>query len=91
MNILLAERERMIEAFRLLPSCKKVYPTEANFFLAQMTDAQKVYDHLKENGISVKSMAGVPLCEDCLRITVGSKSENSELLAALRLLKTEEE
>lgn len=90
-NILLAERERMIEAFRLLPSCKKVYPTEANFFLAQMTDAQKVYDHLKENGISVKSMAGVPLCEDCLRITVGSKSENSELLAALRLLKTEEE
>lgn len=90
-NILLAERERMVEAFRLLPSCKKVYPTETNFFLAQMTDAKKVYDHLKGNGILVKSMAGVPLCEDCLRITVGSKSENSELLAALRLLKTEEE
>lgn len=50
-----------------------------------------MYDHLKGNSILVKSMAGVPLCEDCLRITVGSKSENSELLAALRLLKTEEE
>ena len=56
-----------------------------------MTDAKKVYDHLRDNGIMVKSMAGVTLCEDCLRITVGSKSENSELLAALRLLKTEEE
>lgn len=84
-KIILLERSRMIEAFNLLPSCKKVYPTDANFFLALFDDAQTVYDYLKEKGIIVRNRTRVTLCEDCLRITIGSKSENNELLAALRL------
>lgn len=84
-KIILLERSRMIEAFNLLPSCKKVYPTDANFFLALFDDAQAVYDYLKEKGIIVRNRTRVTLCEDCLRITIGSKSENNELLAALRL------
>ena len=84
-KIILLERSRMIEAFNLLPSCKKVYPTDANFFLALFDDAQAVYDYLKEKGIIVRNRTRVTLCDDCLRITIGSKSENNELLAALRL------
>ena len=87
-KIILLERSRMIEAFNLLPSCKKVYPTDANFFLALFDDAQAVYDYLKEKGIIVRNRTRVTLCEDCLRITIGSKSENNELLAALRLYRT---
>ena len=84
-KIILLERSRMIEAFNLLPSCKKVYPTDANFFLALFDDAQAVYDYLTEKGLIVRNRTRRPLCEDCLRITIGSKSENNELLAALRL------
>ena len=83
-RILKIERERMIDAFRLLPICLEVYPTDANFFLAKMTDAQAIYDRLVEQGIIVRNRTRVQLCHNCLRITIGTKSENNELIAALR-------
>ncbi|MBR1504234.1 MAG: histidinol-phosphate transaminase [Prevotella sp.] len=83
-RILLQERGRMMEAFSLLPICKQVYPTDANFFLAKMTDATKIYNYLVDLGIIVRNRTRVQLCQDCLRITIGSKSENSELISALR-------
>lgn len=86
-NILLQERTRMIDAFNLLPICDKVYPTDANFFLAKMTDAQTIYDYLVAKGIIVRNRTHVTLCQNCLRVTIGSKSENSELLSALRQYK----
>lgn len=81
---LLTERGRMIEAFKLLPICEKVYPTDANFFLAKMIDAQAIYDYLVQKGIIVRNRTNVELCYNCLRITIGMKGENNELLAALR-------
>ena len=78
------ERGRMIEAFAMLPICQKVYPTEANFFLAKMTDATKIYNYLVDQGIIVRNRHRVQLCQNCLRITIGTKSENAELIAALR-------
>lgn len=83
-RILIHERDRVMEAFTQLPTCEKVYPTDANFFLAKMTDANAVYEHLKQNGIIVRNRTTVTLCEDCLRITIGSKTENNELLSVLR-------
>ncbi len=83
-KLLLQERRTLMDNFRLLPICKKVYPTDANFFLAKMTDAQKIYDYLVEQGIIVRNRTRVTLCQDCLRITIGTKSENTELMAALR-------
>ena len=83
-KILLQERARMIDAFKLLPICEKVYPTEANFFLAKMTDATKIYNYLVDKGIIVRNRHRVQLCMNCLRITIGTKTENSELIAALR-------
>ena len=81
---LLQERRRLMEAFQLLPICEKVFPTDANFFLARMTNAQAIYDYLVERGIIVRNRSRISLCENCLRVTIGTKNENNELLAALR-------
>lgn len=83
-NILILERGRMIESFNDLPICEHVYPTDANFFLARMSDAQAIYEYLVDKGIIVRNRTRIKLCQDCLRITIGTKSENNELLAALR-------
>lgn len=83
-RMLLVERSRMCDAFRLLPICEKVYPTDANFFLAKMKGAQAIYDYLVGKGIIVRNRSRVKLCDNCLRITIGTKSENNELLSALR-------
>ncbi len=71
-------------AFTDLPICQKVYPTEANFFLAKMTDATAIYNYLVNQGIIVRNRNNVQLCGNCLRITCRQKSENIHLLAALR-------
>ena len=83
-KMLLGERTRLIAAFQELPICEEVYPTDANFFLAKMTDAKKIYDYLVDRGIIVRNRHRVQLCQNCLRITIGMKGENNELLAALR-------
>ena len=81
---LLQERGRLMLAFSELPICEQIYPTDANFFLARMSDAQKTYDYLVEQGIIVRNRSRVQLCHNCLRITIGTRTENNELLAALR-------
>ena len=86
-RLLLQERAKVMKAFAELPICKKVYPSDANFFLALVTDAQAVYDYLVEKGIIVRNRTRVELCNNCLRITIGTKSENIELLSALRQFK----
>lgn len=83
-KILLTERTRLMQAFLELPTCEKVFKTDANFFLAKMTDAQKIYDYLVDKGIIVRNRTRVQLCHNCLRITIGTKNENNELLSALR-------
>lgn len=86
-RLLLQERAKVMKAFAELPICKKVYPSDANFFLALVTDAKAVYDYLVEKGIIVRNRTRVELCNNCLRITIGTKSENIELLSALRQFK----
>ena len=83
-RMLLQERGRLMTAFAELKICEKVYPTDANFFLAKVTDAQGIYDYLVEKGIIVRNRTRVQLCHDCLRITIGTREENNELLGALR-------
>ena len=83
-KVLLQERARLMLAFQELPICQQVFPTDANFFLARMSDAQKIYDYLVERGIIVRNRSRIQLCDNCLRITIGTRSENNELVAALR-------
>lgn len=86
-TMILEERSRVIDAFVLLPICKKVYPTSSNFFLARVTDAQSIYNYLIDEGIIIRDRHKVSLCNDCLRITIGTREENNELLGALRVYK----
>jgi histidinol-phosphate aminotransferase len=83
-TMLLQERSRLMSAFNELPICLKIYPSDANFFLAKMTDAQAIYDYLVKKGIIVRNRTRVRLCDNCLRVTIGTKGENTELLSALR-------
>ena len=81
---ILQERVRLMSAVAQLPYCKKVYPTDANFFLAKMEDAPATYKYLIEQGVIVRNRHSVTLCDNCLRITIGTRGENNELLAAMR-------
>ena len=81
---ILQERTALLAAVSELPICQRVFPTDANFFLARIDQAGRVYEHLVSQGIIVRNRSGVTLCNDCLRITVGSHTENNRLLAALR-------
>lgn len=83
-KLLLQERANTMNAVQQLPFCKEVYPSDANFFLVRMTDATAIYNYLINKGIVVRNRTNVQLCDNCLRITIGSKSENTELIAALR-------
>ena len=83
---ILLERSRMIDAIGLLPMCRKIHHSDANFLLVEVDDAQATYDYLVDKGIIVLNRNSVRLCEGCLRITIGTKTENQELLAALRTM-----
>ncbi|MBR4129346.1 MAG: histidinol-phosphate transaminase [Bacteroidaceae bacterium] len=81
------EKENVLPALYELPIVLKVYPTDANFVLVRVTDANSIYRYLIEKGIVVRNRSRVQLCENCLRITIGTRQENNELLGALRFYK----
>lgn len=78
------ERTVLIDAFAHLPLTQQVYPTDANFFLARVTDAPKIYAFLVDHGIIVRNRHNVALCGNCLRITVGKRQENETLINTLK-------
>jgi histidinol-phosphate aminotransferase len=65
---------------------RKVYPSDANFLLVKIDNAKAVYESLLTRGIVVRDRSRIVLCNDCLRITVGKKMENEELLEALSII-----
>ena len=85
-EMLKQERDRLEGEFATLPCVRKVFPSNANFFLVRVTDAPRIYNHLVGEGIIVRNRHTVTLCGNCLRITVGTTAENETLLEALRKL-----
>jgi histidinol-phosphate aminotransferase len=81
---LLKERIGMINQLQALPMVKHIYPTDANFVLVKVEDANKTYQYLVNKGIIVRNRNSVTLCQGCLRITVGTPAENQELLTVLQ-------
>jgi histidinol-phosphate aminotransferase len=77
-----AERIRLSKEIAKLSSVVKVYPSDANFILVRMKDAGMIYDYLVNKGIIVRNRSSV--INNCLRITVGTKTENNRLLKALK-------
>ena len=85
-KLLIAERSKMTTLFGKFPFVEKVYPSDANFLSIKIHDAQGIYNYLVEEGIIVRNRSKVHLCENSLRITIGSSEENETLLNALNEL-----
>ncbi len=77
------ERLTLSEALLQVKIISKVYPSDSNFLLIKVDDAQKRYLQLVEKGFVVRNRSSQPLCENTLRITVGTSEENQRLIKAL--------
>jgi histidinol-phosphate aminotransferase len=80
---ILQERERLSGHLGRFGFVERVYPSDANFLLVKVQDPHDLYHYLAQRGIVVRDRSNVPLCEGALRITAGTKQENSSLLQAL--------
>ncbi|MFM8913872.1 MAG: histidinol-phosphate transaminase [Flammeovirgaceae bacterium] len=80
------ERGQMAAALSALPMVQMVYPSEANFLLVKVSNAKEKYQKLIRMGIVVRDRSSVILCDDCLRITIGTPSENKKLLSGLNAI-----
>ena len=84
---ILSEREELITVLASVKFVKKIYPTEANFILIKVDDANKRYDELISKGIVIRNRTTQPLCKNTLRLTIGTESENAFLIKVLTELK----
>jgi len=78
------EREYVAEQLSHSHAVKKVHPSNANFILFQIENAREVYNQLAERGVIVRYRGNEPLCEDCLRVTIGMPNENVKFLKVLK-------
>ncbi|CAL2082996.1 Histidinol-phosphate aminotransferase [Tenacibaculum sp. 190524A02b] len=83
-NIILNEKGKLIEQLQEIALVKKIYPTEANFILIEVTNANTIYAKLVKQGIITRNRNN--LVNNCLRITIGSVKENQQLISALQTL-----
>ncbi|WP_203295698.1 histidinol-phosphate transaminase [Luteirhabdus pelagi] len=83
---IIKEREELLKQLLQLKYVEKIVPSEANFLLVKVDDAKKRYSQLIDNGIVVRYRGNQPLCENGLRITVGTSEENKKLIETLQKL-----
>lgn len=81
---IISERSLLIKALTSITWIDTIYPTQANFVLVKVDDATNRYNQLVEKGIVVRNRTNQPLCENCLRFTVGTSDENEKLIAAMQ-------
>lgn len=82
-SITVSEREKLKTDLLRLSNTETVYPSDANFLLVKIKEARKIYEQLCEKGIIVRDRSKVVLCDDCLRITIGTPDENKQLIEEL--------
>lgn len=85
-KMLLEQRSFLINELQALPVVEKIYPSDANFLLVKVPDANKTYKNLVDKGIIVRNRNTISLCLGCLRITVGTQEENLTLIKELEKL-----
>ena len=83
-KMLIDEREKMTKYLAKFHFVTKIYPSDANFLLVSMTDARRIYNYLVESGIIVRDRSKIHLCDNSLRITIGTMDEDNLLLQALK-------
>jgi len=83
---IITERRRLVKELATCSMVQHIYPSHTNFLLVKFRDSQLVYDTLMSQGIIVRDRSREPLCENCLRITVGTPAENTALLTEIAAL-----
>ncbi len=78
------ERDKLAKALAEVDCVETVYRSDSNFLLVKVTNANAIYDYLVDNGVIVRNRTKMPLCQNTLRITVGTPSENKVILALLK-------
>ncbi|WP_313113313.1 histidinol-phosphate transaminase [Aequorivita sediminis] len=86
LSLLKVEKETILKALNQVSFIKKIYPTDANFILFKVDNAKKRYLQLVAKGIVVRNRSSQPLCENTLRITIGTILENKKLMKILKEL-----
>lgn len=79
-----AERARLAGVLDSFEFVKKVYPSDSNFLLVKVDNANETYQYLLENGVIIRNRTNIPLCHNCIRITVGTVEENNILIELLK-------
>ncbi|MFV8442057.1 histidinol-phosphate transaminase [Flavobacterium sp. LB2P44] len=85
-NSIIIQREELLKVLLQIYFVEEIYPTEANFILIKVDDANKRYAELIAKGIVIRNRTTQPLCENCLRLTVGTEIENMKLIEVLKQL-----
>ena len=85
-NKIVTNRTNLIAALQKIEFIHRVYPTDCNFVLVKVDNATERYNQLIAKGIVVRNRTTQPLCENCLRFTIGTKEENEKLIKALKQL-----
>ncbi|RPD93009.1 histidinol-phosphate transaminase [Aureibaculum marinum] len=85
-NTILIQKNELLKQLHQIKFVKEVYPTDGNFVLVKVDDANHRYAQLLEKGIVVRNRTNQPLCEHCLRFTIGLPQENEKLIKALNEL-----
>ena len=85
-SIVLGQRNLLVSCLEKLDFVEKIYKSDANFLLVKVDNADLRYNQLLENGIVVRNRSNQPLCQNCLRITIGTKNENTSLIKTLNEL-----
>lgn len=80
---IIIQREDLLKVLEEVNFVSKIYPTEANFVLIKVDDATKRYNELIAKGIVIRNRTTQPLCENTLRLTIGTVEENKKLMDAL--------
>lgn len=83
-NDILNQKKSLTKALKELKVVEKIFPSDANFLLVKVKGGKKVYDYLIEQGVIVRDRSMVKLCEDSLRITIGTEEENDFLIEKLQ-------
>ncbi len=83
---ILDNKKILVEQLSEIKYIEKIFPSDANFVLIKVDDASKRYHQLIDFGIVIRNRTTQLLCENCLRITIGTKSENEKLINVLRTL-----
>ncbi len=83
---IIQERKALANSLSALSIVHKIHPSDANFLLVQVKDAPATYQYLMEKGIIVRDRSKVILCDNCIRITIGTPRENQDLITALKFI-----